>query len=589
LHRLKTHSFRALAASLLVSAIVTPVVAELPPMERLVPRETILLWHTPNVTSSWERVRTTPLGDFLVSDHMQELLKELRDDAELGEMLRDAEVESLAELLPTGRVGFAAFLELDEELGIKRPMIVLAGEWGDRAEKIEKALERMNERLLAEGATIERQQIRGRTVTTRELPKPEPVEEDLDDFDFDPFGGLGIDPTEALEGLRTLHFVRDEGRIVVSSSLLAIDDILGAVDGDALRSSLADNPEFQEALAQLGGAHDSHLILFTAPLQQLLGQTIGAPLAMVQPFITQLFGDIRAHSLGIEFGAGEAMMTATVGTLVPRGRVGLLTLVDGAAPRGPLPAFVGADAIGYGTMSLRLDRLMPLMRNIVQGLPPMFGDMASPMLDQFGPALEQAFGGLGPDMHTVNYPPTNPDDVGETVYALRCTRLEAVNSLVAMLGPGIGLMPRDFLGQTIYSGGDEVPMAIGLGGGWMVLGSDEGVERVLRSIGQADLPTLADEAAFRQAFAAIPAGELLGWGFSDTIATLRAQQNMLGNVLGAGMIEVDVDQERIMKLLKRLTDPEMLKKHVGPQAWTFESRGDGLVYRTMSLRPTAAD
>jgi len=593
LNRLSS-SLREIIAPLgVLVAIASPSLADLPPIERLVPREAVLVVSAPDVAASWTRMDATPIGAFIRSDDVQELLREFLDDEQLQEAVREAGFESAEELLPHGGVGLALFLEMDEELGMKRPAYLFAADYGDRAEAMARALRKRLDEMVAElNIRVDERDLRGRTVAIVEFPAQEAADDDFDDFDdfggFDPFGGFDMDPSILFEGMRTLHFVRDSERLFFSSSLLAIEDALGVVDGDPIRSSLADNPEFTDALAQLGGAHDGFAAFFTAPLQQMLGPIAGMQLAMAQPFVAQLFGDIRVHSFGVKIDDDESMITTTVGTLTPRGRAGLLTLIDGSAPRGPLPGFVGPDAIGYGTISVRFDRLMPLVNGIVRGLPPMVGDMAMPMLDQFGPALEQAFGGLGPEVHSVGFAPANVGEAAQTVVAIRCTRIEAVNAMVAMFGPGIGMMPRDFLGQTIYSS-DEAPVALGLGGGWMVVGTNEGVERVMRTVGQADLPTLENEPAFRQVVAAIPGRELLGWGFNDTIGAARAQQGAITEAVRMLAMEGDFDDARLLQVVERLTDPDMMKEYFGPQSWTFEAVDNGLVFRSMVMRPTRVD
>ena len=218
-----------------------------------------------------------------------------------------------------------------------------------------------------------------------------------------------------------------------------------------------------------------------------------------------------------------------------------------------------------------------------------------PQLQMMGPMLEEAFAHLGPEVHvmTTLAEPITMESQAQAV-VIRCTKTEAVQPLLDMLAPQSGMTPRDFLGNTIYSD-EAVPAAIGIGGGWLVLGGTELVEQVLRTVGQANMAGLADEGLFRYAMSAMRTNEVVGWGFTNVIANYAYQvesgkemMKMIEELNREMGVEGDVDVEQQLGMMARFFDtvtPSFLSKYIGPATWDLVADDSGFVTRFYYLPP----
>lgn len=590
-------------------------------IERLVPQETVLAASIDNCKDLEARLRRTPLWGLLNTSEAKKLWQAFMDDMnkEGGKSLKDqlAEFGLSEEKLakPEGTVGMAMFLELDEEKAVKVPAILALADFGENADKAQEMFDAILEKAAKDGGVkIEDRTVRGRKVRSVNIPRPAPADpaKPNAEEEGDEFGGPGFgDLLGPIKQIRTVHLCRDGKRFMASSSLIALEDALEVVDGQKLAAPLAESKDFAGAIKQLGDGTQGWAVLLTGPAQPLFQPLLAGPGAMALPLIGQVFGDIRAYSFGLGVapgsepaaaagaaaattGAFEPMLEETVGIYVPGDKVGLLSLVTDGKPKGDVPAHVGPDTVSFARMSAKFAGVMPLVNKIVKGLPPMFAEQIEMQLQQFGPALEKGLAELGPEVYvaTTQQEPLTAESQRTSV-AIKCAKPDAVRPLIDLFAPAMGLQPQDFVGQTIYA--DELsPEAIGLGTGWLVLGPQLAVEGVLRASGQKDLPLLADDKLFKRSLAALPGGDLVGWGWSNTIAGWKyrqvANKAMLAEMRGLmddgamGIGGAVIDDLPLGKMYETIT-PELLAKYVGPSVWSLKSINDGFVYRTSMLGP----
>jgi hypothetical protein len=186
-------------------------------------------------------------------------------------------------------------------------------------------------------------------------------------------------------------------------------------------------------------------------------------------------------------------------------------------------------------------------------------------------------------------------DSRRTVTAISAPKGDAVRPLISMISMQTGLMPRDFLGHTIWSSEDGfVPMAIGLGGGYMFVGAGEDVEQALRSFGDDAHESIEDEKAFRMARDATGDDAAVAWGFTDAVADFEYERAValadLSDMIAEGLPDEMAEEllgdmpEKIKAQLKDVT-PEMLRRYVGPFSWRVENTDDGYVMKYALLRP----
>lgn len=573
---------RAFALSLLLpaAALFAEPPAEPLSIRSLAPESSAIVVGGDRMADAGKRFRETPLWQLWSHPTVQEALRPAL--AQLRGMAAEASKElgrpEIVLEFPAS-YGLAIASELDEELGLQRPVLIGFVDWSGTKEMAE-LLEAMLERAERDG-DLERGELRGRTVWTSRFEEEDADgdEDDLDDFDDfgNPFGG-GIGG--AIGEFEAIHLVRDGSRHLFASDLAVLGDLLIAAEGRPAGRTVGDNRDFLDTMELLGGP-DTYAVLLTANLQKLLaaGES-GMFLAIAAPFLSQFFGDIRGHGFGVLIGRDGAMVEQSIATTVPGPKVGLMKLLAMESTASMPPAFVPSDASGYGRMNLRFAEIMPTIREIVRGLGEMERQEIEGMLMQMGPTLDNAFKSMGPAVHVYSSI-RRPIDIDsfETVAAIPVGEIAAVEPLVALAAPGMGMRRRDFAGHAIYS--DEFsPVAIGLGKGHLFLGPATAVEQALRG-GDAgeDRPK-----EMRAAVDSFGERRMVGFGWTDLSAMLEQQRMMLAEMPLAGMVGVPgVDAGRVD--WEKLLDPELWRQFVGPLTWDLTAVEKGFLTRSRIMPP----
>jgi len=611
LNRFATCSIGLVASASIVASVCfsTPAfaLADTAPVriEHLVSDQAVLVMSVPDYKDFEARLRRTSLWSLFETESVQAYMAEIfkstgEDRPSIDETLKELGLERDDLVKPEGTIAGAILAERDEETDQMIPVGLNFADFGANADKAEEMFDAVITKLTRDdGAKVEEREIRGRKVRSIELPKPEVEEEEEEGM-----GGMDEEfpgMEEIFSRFNTLHFARDGSRYFLASSLLALEDAFEVIDGQKLEKPLADNKDFQAAMAQLGDDRQGWAVLLTPSIQPLVAPLMAGPGAMVMPYIAQLFGDIRAYGFGLGLDGRDGMANLSIGMHIPGDKVGLMSLITAGKPKGDIPSFVGSDTIGFARMNVRFARIMPLVRDIVKGLPPMFAEQIDMSLQQFGPMLDQAFAEMGPEIYVASsrVEPINEDSQRMSV-TIRAAKLESVKPMFDMLAPAMGLAPQDFLGNTVFADEFSPEVAVGVGGGWVALGSLESVEGVLRSVGQKGESALAEEKFFRRGLAALPEGELVGWGYNNMAATWRSSQFSLKSQIamlkefGAEMGDDEGPMGESMKSLQTLAElsekitPELIGTHVGPSVWSFRGTTDGFLFRSQVLAPEGA-
>jgi hypothetical protein len=183
----------------------------------------------------------------------------------------------------------------------------------------------------------------------------------------------------------------------------------------------------------------------------------------------------------------------------------------------------------------------------------------------------------------------------QTTFAIAVSDKNAVQKAVQTFAPMTGLEPRDFVGNTIYSADDEfMPIAFGLGGSYMFMGQTESVEQSLRALGGTEAESgLANDSTYKAVVSHWSGSDLVGYGFTNTVATLEAQEAMFQQfapMLGAAAPEaasgVPFDMDKAMTDFMKVLDPKLMKNYFGPSTWEFRSVKSGFRFDTKMLPVT---
>jgi hypothetical protein len=331
---------------------------------------------------------------------------------------------------------------------------------------------------------------------------------------------------------------------------------------------------------------------------------------MIQGMFQSLVGDIQAVALGVRLDGPSAMVEETFAVYMPNGTSGLTALVDTGTPRRDVPPFVGPEAIAYSRMNFEFDGVPGFLRTIGQTNP-----MLGPQIDQFlftyGATIDKVCSNLGPEVHSVATL-TRPIRLSslKTLYAIQSRQPEQVEAVLAEYAPQMGLEPRDFVGNRIYTlpfdpfmaaagmmGGDGEGFSIGFGGGYVMLGTTSMVEDGLRTAGLGgEVPTLTDEPAHERAIGALSQTRVVAWGVIDVVDYLEFFAD-IGELTQRQLIEQmkQWDPEYADQMQRELDaqeampweglDPELLRQYIGPVSWQVQARDDGFVGKYLLLAP----
>ena len=561
----------------------------------LAPEGTFMVFGADDIEATCKHFNATPLAGLWKTDAVQDLVAK-----PMGEMM-ETMMESLDDAggenepsLPRA-MGFAQYVDLDEETGMSRAFVLGFAEWDQGGEEIEQMMEVMLEAQVDEGGIrMDSREVRGREVMVIETIEEEMGDDDDFGGDFDAMMMLG-DPSEMAPDLSMMFVVRDEGRMVFANDLLAIDDALATIDGKG-RDGMSSTEDWKNMSRQLGDC-DAYLGLMTDPLQDLLAPMFMGPLGLVKPMIDETFGDVRGYGFAasIPADATDASMVITASILCPGEKQGLMSLITEESATGQAPpAVVGADAIGYGRINVDFKGMVPLFKKLAAALP-MGGEEMEMYLDQFGPMMEGAMATMGPVVHTVSTVSRPIEiDSAATTMIIPTSDPEKVQPLLSMFGPSMGLEPRDFAGETLWSSELE-GMAAAVAGNWVVLGSPRGVEQVVRGLGDKDAEGIEEMKSFRSAVAKLPDGDAVGWGWVDLVSQYAVQRETMEqtmDMLGGGAFDEFApetgfgadDMDVAFDLLEKLT-PEDFAKFMGPSVWNFTMDDLGWTYRQWFLAP----
>lgn len=566
------------------------------PVRAIAPDSTYILVSADAVQRMMEKWKATPLQAFLETPEMAKVLgRDGGAQESMEKRLREMGVPEGAVDWPES-FGLASFTIHDEELDVDEPQTLLYGDWGAKADGMAKFFDALiAEAVKKDGVTVEKDEVAGREVQVLTLPKGAG-----DDDGPGRMPGMDLDVSFAGDP-RKLWYCRDGSRFLLSTDSGGLEDALEAIDGKR-KAKLPDQADFRGAMDQLGDA-DLSVCLLTGPMQKGMGGEGGGMMALLQPILAPLFGDVHAYTIGVSVDSPRGQVELSSGIFVPGEKVGLWSLLGPAAAIEPPPPMIGPDALGFGRINVRFKDLMNLLNAVTASMPAEQAEQIDAYLVNFGPVLSKGFEAMGPGMwtyETVRQPVTPESRVTSTL--VTCSNPKAVVPMITQFGGTLGLEPRDFDGNTIFSA-EFMPISVGVANGWMATGDGKLVEHAMRSMGQKDLPSVAESPVYRQAASVVGSDPVVSWGWIDLagrwgferelLAQFGDDDSRLDNVVGrsddseiADRLGFKVPKES-SDVLKTI-DADMVAKYVGPMVWSMRSDAKGFVTRATVLKPVAA-
>jgi len=592
---MNTRIITASAAAMLLAAIAPHALAADGPMtmRAIAPDSTYVIISADELAQTLERWHKTPLQAFLKTPQMA---KVLGNDGGA----QDAMEDRLKELgIPEGSVdwplfgGMTLFTVHDEELDVEQSHALVYGDWGSKADGIAKLFDAaIAESVKKDGVTVEKEDVAGREVQILTLRKPDPNRNGRG-------GAMGIEMDMSFaKNAEKVFYCRDGSRFLASTDMGGLEDALLALDGKR-KAKLPEQSDFRGAIDQLGET-DVSVVILTGPLQKsIAGEGAGA-FALMQPVLQPLVGDVQAWTIGIGIDTPRGQVEVTSGIFVPGQKVGLWALLGPSAPIESAPPMIGPDAIGFGRVNVQLKNLMNLINSVVANLPEDQAQEIDGFLVNFGPVMSKGFEALGPSVwtyETIRQPVTPESRVTGSI--ITCTNPKAVVPMITQFGGTMGLEPRDFDGNTIFSA-DFLPISIGVANGFMATGDSKLVEQAMRSMGQKDLPSISENQAYKAAALAVGGEAVISWGYIDLPARWAFERELLAQ-FGDDESKLDnaVGKADDSSVAKRLgykvpanasevlmtIDAAMVSKYVGSFVWSMKSDSKGFVTRAAVMQP----
>ena len=500
----------------------------------LAPEKALLVVGADDVRGTIDRLGPTAYGKLWADASVAEEVKKIKENFEknLAEAAAEAGVERDGMTWPSS-LGLAVMADIDEELGLPSAQFMFFCDWASEAESTVKMVDalvaRMEKDAKEGGATVKAEEIRGRRAIGMPFGGGDAAEgegegegEGEDPMAEDFGGGPSFAPKE-------IFFISEKGRLFAASSVAAMDTLLARVDGDRAKN-IGDTETFKASTELAGGTQDVYAVLSTeaaGPILDTMPQFM-----LVRPLIARFFGDIKAWSFGLH--AKDGVLEVGQGIYVPGDKVGLLSLADLASEAKEPPAIVPVDAISYGRMNLRFEKVVGMIDEAIGGLPADQAEMVKPQIDLYRPAMQAAFAAMGPEIHLWGVEASAEDPMsGGTVTAIAMKNdkdsARAVMDFINLLP--LGLQSRDFNGMTIMS--DEFsPVAIGVGGGYLVIGTVKSVEQSLRSVDAKGEAGLASDAQFKQSLGMMTKSPVVGMAWWNTVKQMEGQALMMEAMAG---------------------------------------------------------
>ena len=558
----------------------------------MAPQSSMLVIAADDLAGMISKFEKSPLHGICEVDAVKEMMADTFGNAAEAMAGMDGDFDP-SRLMSAKSLGFSIYVDLDEETGQSRAFVLGYGDWGDESDNTQAAIDMMFDQGRKAGMLeLDEREVRGRevkVVTTIEVEG-----DDADDFDnFDQMMMFG-DPSTMLPNMDTMYVVRDGSRFMFANDLIAIDDALAVLDGDG-GESVRDARDWQEITGMLGDP-DVYLVMRFAPLGELMAPMMMGPLGMAEPMMDEFFGGMEG--IGATFDvAGDAsalgMIESRVAVYAPGDRAGFMSLMNNTSPMNMVPPkMIPADVTSFSRMNMEFKDIIPMVRDMTAAMP-MGGEEIENNLDMFEPSIKPALDTLGPEIYIFSsFRKPMAADSASTVAIVPAAEPDRVHPLLATVGPSMGLEPRDFKGETIWSddlGGGSLAVA----GNWMIVGDARGVEQTIRAM-SGDAESIRDNRIFENSVARMPGGDVVGWGWSDTVEQYTAQRESFKQMMemmgGFDEFAPEVQaggqgSELLIEFFNELS-PDDISAFVGPGLWTVTAPENGWLYKVWMLPPT---
>jgi len=545
-------------------------------IDQVLPDTTIVVLSVKNVETLGNHLQKSGLCDSF--HEIGQLLTE-EADFELCPFTGEGQSELLASLgiedgefpeIPSGHAGWGLYPVADYEtgsVGLGMLALVELGDstWGD-------LLDRMIKETASQHMQVEEIDLAGHSVWMISGFIPDDL----------PTQAMGLDPNS----FDSMYVVISDGYLVVGTEPDGIANTLAAIDGEPEENRLESSDVFNGLMNRCGRDGDAFGAVLLTNLADTIVQMDSSGMSMMYlPMLKTTFGDMDGIAESIKLmTSDDVMLEGTYALLMGDGRNGLAGLIGTDAPRASVPAFLSEDTISYSQVQLDLDKLVPLIQEILSSNP-MVGQVV-PNMEQFETMIAQAIAPLGSQCHFIStgHLPISSDSLGYLA-AIECTDEKAFSTFLSSKLPSLGATPGDFLGNQIFTidfgGGSMLPMdmsiSIAVNGGYAFLGTTHSVENALRKFANPSESNKREVDGSRNQAAS-------GWGFGNPRKSMEIQSAMMDQ-MSQDMFTVmeEFDAEMAAEMRKEFEQSQMLQKAIldsfssflGPMVWELHADDTG--------------
>ena len=520
----------------LALALVLPSTAAVPPAEKLLPADTLVVLTIPDWDATAAAAKDIPLARFWRDPAMKPFVEKI--EQKLGELIGKEDKNfgrDWAEFKPLvgGQITLAVLRgDWQGEPG-SEPEFVAFLDVKDKAKQLKDFIEKCEKRDVEAGKTIQRETVRG-VKFARTAQKD-----------------AGDDAPKKKQ-----PYVGQSGSLLlISESPKALEKILARQDGAG--TGLDEKPEFERARSTVG--RDAHAFAwvnikaFTGVLAKLPApQGDGNPLGVAPARIVDALGFGGLD--GIVMAARQAPEGTQVELFIQapqarrKGLVSMLT--PEAKDAGPLPT-VSGDVSKFTRIRIDGGKMFAAIERMVTDINPQMAGIVALMIENVGKDKDpnfdlrkQIFGNLGTDFVTIQKAPCGADvaDLASppTLFLIGSPKPEALLQALLTVNP-LPPKEREFLGRKIYSlsgipgvpvGGGRGQVSFSTAGGYLAISTDAGMlEEAVR--GEASGKPLRDVPGLAEAAQKV-GGFSTGWfAYENQSETLRLLMDSLRKDPGA--------------------------------------------------------
>ncbi len=371
-------------------------------------------------------------------------------------------------------------------------------------------------------------------------------------------------------------------------------DLLDAIE-DGLDDAAADAPFYADALDGLAEGAQARAAV---NLSAFFGLSLANAAMMADEFdpFSQM-QEIGFGLLGVRqmqgLGAALTLDTPEVGELrvrlVAEEKGGWMRLVDLDGEAIEVPAFVPAEASGVAIVRADFSRLIGLAEETIAAIPGEQGDLARAQSQQFMFIARPIVESLGDRMLTwtmaVDEEELAENPMAGTVIAVPVSDAAPLRNALTGFGAMVGLMPREFGGGQVFEG-EMMPLAVGLGNGYVVLGATARVEDTLRLAGEPREGGLEANDGYRDAMAAIGDADWVAISYQDTERYFEQMYQMAERFdrQQREWFEDEWDEYR-PAWLDKLPEIDVLTGYLGDLAASVSSIDEGFEARVVIVKP----